>query len=95
MNPSKTHASLDAAGRVVPRSMRAGVYRGSKQVVSEDVAVPEIHDGEVLIQVAACGICGSGKRAGAMKIIWRWRRGISYASWRRSGGFRKEGCRLS
>ena len=40
-------------------SMRAGVYRGSAQVVTEDVPVPQISAGEVLIRVAACGICGT------------------------------------
>src|SRR5437870_12556680 len=44
----------DAPGR-----MRAGVYRGSEQVVPEDVPVPQISEGEVLIRVAACGICGT------------------------------------
>ena len=39
--------------------MRAGVYRGSGQVIVEDVPVPEIFEGEVLIRVGACGICGT------------------------------------
>jgi L-iditol 2-dehydrogenase len=39
--------------------MRAGVYRGSGRIIAEDVPVPEIHDGEVLLRVAACGICGT------------------------------------
>jgi len=39
--------------------MRAGVYRGAGRVATEHVPVPEIADGEVLIQVAACGICGT------------------------------------
>src|SRR5437762_8188111 len=41
------------------QTMRAGVYRGSGQVVVEDVPVPEISEGEVLIRVGACGICGT------------------------------------
>ena len=40
-------------------TMRAGVYRGSKKVVPEDVPVPKISEGEVLIRIAACGICGT------------------------------------
>jgi len=40
-------------------TMRAGVYRGSKKVVPEDVPVPKISNGEVLIRIAACGICGT------------------------------------
>jgi len=41
------------------RQMRAAVYRGAGRVVVEQVPVPEISDGEVLIRVAACGICGT------------------------------------
>jgi L-iditol 2-dehydrogenase len=39
--------------------MLAGVYRGSGQVKPESVPVPEILEGEVLLRVAACGICGT------------------------------------
>jgi len=39
--------------------MRAGVYRGAGRVALERVPVPEIGEGEVLIRVAACGICGT------------------------------------
>jgi L-iditol 2-dehydrogenase len=39
--------------------MRAGVYRGNGRVVLETVSVPEIGAGEILIRVAACGICGT------------------------------------
>jgi L-iditol 2-dehydrogenase len=41
------------------KTMRAAVYRGKDNVVVEDVPVPEIGEGEVLIRVAACGICGT------------------------------------
>jgi L-iditol 2-dehydrogenase len=41
------------------KTMRAAVYRGKDNVVVESVPVPEIGDGEVLIHVAACGICGT------------------------------------
>jgi L-iditol 2-dehydrogenase len=43
----------------LPRQMRAGVYRGPGRVATEYVPVPEIGEGEVLIRVAACGICGT------------------------------------
>jgi L-iditol 2-dehydrogenase len=43
----------------VPATMRAAVYRGKGHVVVEDVPVPQIAEGEVLIRVAACGICGT------------------------------------
>jgi L-iditol 2-dehydrogenase len=39
--------------------MRAGVYRDKGVVRVEEVPVPEVGDGEVLIRVAACGICGT------------------------------------
>lgn len=39
--------------------MHAAVYRGKGRVVLEEVPVPEISNGEVLIRVAACGICGT------------------------------------
>jgi L-iditol 2-dehydrogenase len=39
--------------------MRAAVYRGINDVRVETVPVPEIGAGEVLIRVAACGICGT------------------------------------
>jgi L-iditol 2-dehydrogenase len=43
----------------IPATMRAAVYRGKGRVVVEDVPVPSIGPGEVLIRVAACGICGT------------------------------------
>jgi L-iditol 2-dehydrogenase len=39
--------------------MRAGVYRAKGVVRVEEVPVPEVGAGEVLIRVAACGICGT------------------------------------
>jgi L-iditol 2-dehydrogenase len=39
--------------------MRAGVYRGKGRVVVEWVPIPQIREGEVLVRVAACGICGT------------------------------------
>jgi L-iditol 2-dehydrogenase len=39
--------------------MRAGVYREKGVVRVEEVPLPEVGDGEVLIKVAACGICGT------------------------------------
>ena len=43
----------------LPREMRAGVYRGPGRVATEYVPVPQIAESEVLIRVAACGICGT------------------------------------
>ena len=41
------------------RRMHAAVYRGKGRVIVEQVPVPEIGPGEVLLRVAACGICGT------------------------------------
>jgi len=41
------------------KRMWAGVYRGRGRVVAEEVPVPEISAGEVLVRVHACGICGT------------------------------------
>ncbi|MGC0774060.1 MAG: alcohol dehydrogenase catalytic domain-containing protein, partial [Candidatus Acidiferrum sp.] len=43
----------------IPKIMRAGVYRDKGVVRVEEVPVPEVGEGEVLIKVAACGICGT------------------------------------
>ena len=43
----------------IPKTMRAGVYREKGIVRVEEVPVPEVRDGEVLIRVAACGVCGT------------------------------------
>jgi L-iditol 2-dehydrogenase len=51
--------SAQAAISGPQRRMRAGVYRGAGQVGVEDVPVPVIAAGEVLIRVGACGICGT------------------------------------
>ncbi len=58
---SQASAQLDAAlSAATPvKQMRAGVYRGAGRVAIEYVPVPEIGEGEALIRVAACGICGT------------------------------------
>jgi L-iditol 2-dehydrogenase len=43
----------------IPKTMRAGVYREKGIVRVEEVPVPEVGPREVLIKVAACGICGT------------------------------------
>lgn len=40
-------------------AMRAAVYRGPNKVYIEEVPVPPIGPGEVLLQVEACGLCGT------------------------------------
>ena len=43
----------------IPGTMRAAVYRGVNDVRFENVPVPVIGAGEILIRVATCGICGT------------------------------------
>ena len=58
---SKSAATLDSFRTLgpIPKTMRAGVYREKGIVRVEAVPVPEVADGEILIKVAACGICGT------------------------------------
>jgi L-iditol 2-dehydrogenase len=59
MNDNAAAARNAAVLDRIPETMRAAVYRGPGKVVVEEVPVPEIGAGEVLIRVAACGICGT------------------------------------
>ena len=43
----------------IPKTMRAGVFRDKGIVCVEGVPLPDVADQEVLIKVAACGICGT------------------------------------
>src|SRR5262252_6183599 len=58
---SKTSITLETARALgpIPKTMRAGVYREKGIVRVEEVPVPEVGEREVLIKVAACGICGT------------------------------------
>ncbi|MGB7190755.1 MAG: zinc-dependent dehydrogenase [Acidobacteriaceae bacterium] len=47
------------ANELIPTEMRAAVYHGINDVRVETIPVPEVGPGEVLIRVAACGICGT------------------------------------
>jgi L-iditol 2-dehydrogenase len=42
---------------VIPRTMRAIVYRGANDLRLETVSVPRIGRGDLLVRVAACGVC--------------------------------------
>ena len=46
-------------GAVTTPLMPAAVYRGEHTVVIEEIPVPEIEPGEVLLEISHCGICGS------------------------------------
>ena len=43
----------------IPKTMKAAVLHRPECLTLEEVPVPEIADDEVLIQVKACGVCGS------------------------------------
>ena len=43
----------------IPATMNAAVYRGVNDVRLEEVPVPEIGCGEILVRVHTCGICGT------------------------------------
>jgi len=43
----------------MPATMRTGVYYRNDKVQAEERPVPAIRQGEVLVRVATCGICGS------------------------------------
>jgi L-iditol 2-dehydrogenase len=43
----------------IPATMQAAVYRGVETVRLEEVPVPEIGAGELLVRVHTCGICGT------------------------------------
>jgi L-iditol 2-dehydrogenase len=43
----------------VSGDMRAAVYRGKSQLALERVPIPEVGDGELLVQVQTCGVCGT------------------------------------
>jgi L-iditol 2-dehydrogenase len=43
----------------IPAAMRAVVYRGINDMRIEEVPVPRIGPGELLVKIATCGICGT------------------------------------
>jgi L-iditol 2-dehydrogenase len=58
---SRVGTTLEAASALgpIPRTMRAGVFLEKGLVRVEEVPVPEVAEGEILIKVASCGICGT------------------------------------
>ena len=52
--------------------MRAAVYLGKEEIVVRDIAEPQLGDGEVLLKISACSVCGTDLRTyrhGDKKII--------------------------
>jgi L-iditol 2-dehydrogenase len=52
-------SSLEARPRAIPATMQAAVYRAQQEVRLETVPVPAIGEGELLLRVDTCGICGT------------------------------------
>jgi L-iditol 2-dehydrogenase len=52
-------SSLEARPRAIPPTMQAAVYRAQQEVRLETVPVPAIGEGELLLRVDTCGICGT------------------------------------
>ena len=62
MDMTKSHggAAVSGPAESVPRTMRAAVLRQlNSPLVIEEVPVPELEHGEVLVRTMACGICGT------------------------------------
>jgi L-iditol 2-dehydrogenase len=59
MSTSKTLPEALRTLGPIPNTMRAGVYRAKGVVRVEEVPVPEVGLNEILIKVAACGVCGT------------------------------------
>ena len=61
MTPVSAQSAVATAKNALTavREMVAAVYRGKGEVHVERVPVPEIEAGELLVRVAACGICGT------------------------------------
>ena len=51
--------TVESERHEIPSTMRAAVYRGVNDVRLEEVPVPEIGPGEILVRVHTCGICGT------------------------------------
>ena len=45
------------AASPIPASMKAAVYQGNHAVAVENVSIPDIGPGELLVKVESCGIC--------------------------------------
>jgi L-iditol 2-dehydrogenase len=59
MTTARAEAGTRAGLQQREKLMWAGVYRGQGRVIAEEVPVPEISAGEVLLRVRASGICGT------------------------------------
>ena len=56
---TQTTKAESAIETKIPGTMRAVVYRGINDMRIETVPVPRIGPGEILVKIAACGVCGT------------------------------------
>lgn len=56
---TSTRSGIELRFAPIPQAMQAAVYRGRGDVRLEEVPVPEIGPGELLVRVHTCGICGT------------------------------------
>jgi L-iditol 2-dehydrogenase len=56
---SATQVGGAVGAQAIPATMQAAVYRGVNDVRLENVPVPKIGRGEILVRVHTCGICGT------------------------------------
>jgi L-iditol 2-dehydrogenase len=52
-------ATIETRFPVNGRKMKAAVYRGPSNISLETVPIPQIAEGEILVRVHACGVCGT------------------------------------
>src|SRR5437868_12579400 len=50
---------MEERRQAIPSTMQAAVFRGINDVRLEEVPVPQIERGEILMRVHTCGICGT------------------------------------
>jgi len=53
--PTATLPSIDVT--TVPTNMKAAVYTGNSEIAVQEIPVPDLGAGEILIRVESCGIC--------------------------------------
>src|ERR1700752_5294148 len=51
--------AIEDRSQSIPATMLAAVYRGVNDVRLENVPVPAIAPGEILVRVHTCGVCGT------------------------------------
>ena len=84
----------------IPETMKAAVTHGAHEVRIEQVAVPDYEPDQVLVKVAACGICGTDIHIyeGHMRPMWPpfypFVQGHEWAGgWPPSGAAREQICK--